>query len=161
MAFWLARVSNPPSVIARAVAYGMCVCRTQCGIGARAMGAEVDREGRHVELALARQPLAAEADREQIARAHLRPVRAVRIEQEAVVAAGDDQAEVVVDALVEAVERGGAERGRELDAGHAEPGGSGAIRAMQTPRHRTRRGLLQDSGRAPAGATRAGDAHAL
>ena len=33
IAFWLARVSSPPSVIARAVAYGMCVCRTQCASG--------------------------------------------------------------------------------------------------------------------------------
>ena len=30
---------------------------------------------------------------------------------------------MVVDALVEAVERGGAQRGRQFDAGHAEPGG--------------------------------------
>ena len=78
IAFWLARVSKPPSVIASAVAYGMCVCRTQAASGPRAMRAEVDREGRRVELALARQPLAAEADREQVARAHLRPVRPVR-----------------------------------------------------------------------------------
>ena len=44
IAFWLARVSSPPSVIASAVAYGMCVCSTQCASGPRAVGAEMDRE---------------------------------------------------------------------------------------------------------------------
>ena len=87
------------------------------------MRAEVDGEGRDVELAVTRQPLAAQADREQVARAQLRPVRPVGVEQEAVAAARHGQAEVVVDALVEAVERGGAQRGGEFDAGQAEPGG--------------------------------------
>jgi len=41
------------------------------GVGPRAMRAKVDREGRHVELALTRQPLAGEADREQVGGAHL------------------------------------------------------------------------------------------
>jgi len=91
------------------------------GVRPRAMGTEVDRERRGVQLALACQALAAEADREQVARSHLGPVRAVGIEQEAVVAAWDDEAEVVVDALVEAVEGRGAQRGRELDACDAEP----------------------------------------
>src|SRR6476469_8108213 len=104
IAFWLARVSSPRSVIASAVAYGMCVCRTQCASGR------------------ARQPLAPEPDRERIARAQLRPVRAGGIEQEAIAPARHGEAEVVVDALVEAVEGGGAQRGRELDAGYAESG---------------------------------------
>ena len=89
------------------------------------MGTEMNREGRHVEHTVAREPFAAEADREQVARAQLGPVRAVGIEQEAVAPARHGQAEVIVDALVEAVERGGAQRSGELDAGYAEPGGIG------------------------------------
>ena len=98
---------------------------TQCASGSRPVRAEMDRERGDVERAVAREPLAAEADRQQIARAELRPVRAVRIEQEAVAPARDGEAEVIVDALVEPVERGRPQRGRELHAGYPQGGGIG------------------------------------
>ncbi len=82
------------------------------------------------------------------ARAHLGPVRAVRIEQEAVATARHDEAEVVVDALVEAVQGGGAQGGRQLDARDAQAGrvggdvdrcGHGAMVRNQAWRGRARR----------------------
>ena len=56
-------------------------------------------------------------DHEEVAGPQLAPVRTVRVEQEPAGLAGNGQAEVVVDALVEAVQHRGAEDHGELDTG--------------------------------------------
>ena len=109
------RVSKPPVVSETAVAYGMCVCSTQRADRARLVHAAVDHERRRLPLALALDDVAVEVDGEDVGRAQLGPVRAVAVQQEAVVATGHGEREVVVDALVVAVHRGRAEGGSEVD----------------------------------------------
>jgi hypothetical protein len=56
-------------------------------------------------------------DRDGVGRGQLRPVRAERVQKEQVVAARNGVAEMVVDALVVAIERGSPERRGEVDLG--------------------------------------------
>ena len=131
---------RPPSSPARWRTACACAARSAASGRARCAPRWIVKA---VDVQLARRPsttLAAEADREQVARAHLGPVRPVAVEQEAVVATGDDEAEVVVDALVEAVEGRGAQRGRRARR---------VRRAVRKPRWRSRAMQTPGSSYAP------------
>ena len=109
------RVSNPSSVKRQRRRVRHVRVQHTARVRPGAVRAAVDHERRRVPLAGSLDDVAVEVDGEDVGRAQLRPVRAVAVEQEQVVTAGDGEAEVVVDALVEAVQRGRPEAGREID----------------------------------------------
>lgn len=76
----------------------------------------VDAEGRALDLAVAVQHLAVEADLDQVAGGHFRPIEAERIDQEAAGLAGNGRRQVVEDALVEPLQHRHAVRRRQVDA---------------------------------------------
>ena len=88
-------------------------------LGSGSVHPAVDVERRGLDLARARAHLAIDRDPEQIARPELAEMAAVGVDQELAAVVGQRQAEMVVDALVQAEPHGQAKRRRQLDPADA------------------------------------------
>ena len=93
----------------------------------------MDHERGDLPLAIAVDDDAFAVDRDDVRRGQLRPVGPVRVEQKHVIAARNRVAEVIVDALVVAIQRGGPKGCGQVDPGlpkHIDP-------RLLRERHRT------------------------
>jgi hypothetical protein len=80
----------------------------------------MDEHRRRLDLVPSGQPAPGRVDHHDVGRADLAPVQAARIDEEAVAAVGQGDAEVIADALRQPVEVGRAQREREIAAQRAD-----------------------------------------